>query len=187
MTTDRTITAAFAAPPPPPAQIDFWSNDGTDGSLFVYIDGILQGQLTQYFLYPNEPAWGASGTLLVTGIPPGSHTLSATSSGVTSWPGTVVSLTSGEQLKWQFSVTQWCFWTNRGNVGAYINIYVDGVYVGALTRYFTGVPTWAQVGTLTVSTTPGAHTLYAASQSGVYWGPTSVSLTSGQQQLYELY
>ena len=39
---------------------------------------------------------------------------------------------------------------------------------------------------LTVSTTAGSHLHYALSQGGTYWSGT-VSLTSGEQQLYGLH
>jgi hypothetical protein len=166
-------------------QICFWSNDGTDGTLTVYVDGIAVGNLTQYFLYPVVPSWGAAGTLVVT-VQPGSHRLTAQSqSGALSWDSSVT-LTQGEQLKFQLTVTQWCFWTKRSDVGAWINIDIDSYLVGSLTHFFAAQPSWCASGALVVTTSPGSHTLYAYSQGGTYWGPASLSLTSGQQQFFEL-
>jgi hypothetical protein len=183
MASDHTVTASFATSM---AQIDFWSNDGTDGRLTVSVDGSVVGTLNSYFLYPQTPAWGAAGTLIAT-VTPGTHLLSATSqSGTVSWPAKSVTLTPGEQYSYQFVVTQWCFWTDRGDVGSYINIEIDGRLVGQLTQYTSVQPTWGASGTLVVTTNPGTHTLYAISQGGTYWGPASISLVDGQQQFYEL-
>jgi hypothetical protein len=166
--------------------ICFWSNDATDGNLTVKLDGNPVGTLTQNFLYPSTPTWGAPGTLVTT-VQPGTHALSAQSQTTISWPATNATLTPGDSLLFQFIVTQWCFWTNRSDVGSYINISIDNILVGQLTQYSATTPTWGQTGTLVVTTQPGTHTLYATSQGGTYWGPVSVSLTKGQQQLYELH
>jgi hypothetical protein len=166
--------------------ICFWSNDATDGNLTVKLDGNPVGTLTQYFLYPSTPTWGDAGTL-VTAVQPGTHSLSAQSQTTISWPATNATLTPGDSLLWQFIVTQWCFWTNRSDVGSYINISIDNTLVGQLTQYSTTTPTWGEPGTLVVTTQAGTHTLYAISQGGTYWGPVSVSLVKGQQQLYELH
>jgi uncharacterized repeat protein (TIGR02543 family) len=164
------------------SQFCFWSNDGTDGNLTVYVDGFQAGTLSQYFLYPTIPAWNAAGTLVST-VQPGMHSISATSPTAT-WPANQVTVTPGEQLKYQFIVTQWCFWTNQ-SVGN-ISIYIDNVFMGTLTRYFTSTPSWNALGTIIVSTSAGAHTLYAHSTTGATWGPSTVSLVQGQQQIYEL-
>jgi hypothetical protein len=166
------------------AQVDFWSNDATDGSINAYVDGTLVGTLTQHFLYPSKPTWGATGTLLAT-VQPGSHTLSALSTTGVTWNQTVT-VTPGEQLLYQFVVSQWCFWTDRSNVGSYIDVYINGSLVAILTQYFTAQPSWGQAGTAVVTEPPGTYSLTAVSQSGVTWSGT-VTLTAGQQQLYELY
>lgn len=164
------------------AQICFWTNDGSEGTLSVYLDGVLAGSLGSYFLYPTNPTWGEAGTFIKT-TTVGNHTVSATSAGTT-WPAATITLAPSEQLTYEFPATQWCFWTTT-NVGT-ISISIDNLYYGVLTGYYSSQPSWNAPGTLVVSTQPGTHKLYATSPN-VSWGPVSISLASGQQQFYELH
>jgi hypothetical protein len=168
------------------AHFCFWSNDGTDGNITVYVDGSQVGQLTQYYLNPSTPSCASPGTLVVTGQP-GSHTISAQSqvNGQT-WGPATVTLASGEQLLYQFTVTQFDFWTNRSDVGSYINVYLNGILVAQLTSYFNTQPSWGASGTKVVTVQPGTYTIHAISQGGTTWDAIS-TLTSGQQVLYKFF
>lgn len=168
------------------AQFCFWSNDGTDGSIAVNVDGSQVGQLTQYYLYPNTPTCASSGSLVVA-EQPGSHTFFAQSQvNGQSWGPTTVTLTPGQQLLYQLQVTQFDFWTNRGDVGSYINVYLNGSLVAQLTQYFTGTPSWGASGTKVVTVLPGTYHIQAVSQGGFTWDAT-YTLIAGQQVLYEFY
>jgi hypothetical protein len=77
-------------------------------------------------------------------------------------------------------------WTSNSGQG-FIAVYVNGTFRGTLTNYFSsGTPDYAASGTVTVELSAGSHTIYAEAESGATWGPSSVTLQSGDQATYEL-
>lgn len=67
------------------------------------------------------------------------------------------------------------FWTDSGNGGA-VKIYLDGAYVGKLTKYFTkGSPDCGDAGTLSINQPAGTYRLEAKSESRSWSGTVTVT------------
>ena len=175
-------------------QICFWTNDGSDGTITIKLDGEVVGTLTRHWTWPAVPDWGedqeGGGTLVIT-TTPGYHTWSASGANNSSWDGNIT-LTPGQQFTEHLRVTQFCFWTTCGDEGQ-ISITIDGKYVGSLNQHFTytdpdQTPLFGVAGTLVVTLTAGSHTFYARGQSRsdgsyFYWGPYTLSINAGEQLL----
>ncbi len=169
-------------------QFCLWSNDGNDGALTISMDGNVVGELTEHFTYPKKPEFGQDGTIVVS-TTPGTHTFHVDSDGGLSWDGSAT-IAEGQQLLWQFIVTQVCFWTDQGDEGT-ISIQIDGEPVGQLTQHFSydspdSHPRFGQDGTLVVTVTEGTHTFYAHSEGNEYWGPYTFTVEQGEQQINAL-
>ncbi len=174
-------------------QICFWTNDGSDGTITVSLDGKEVGTLTRHWLWPQKPDWGEdaeNGGTLVVDTTPGTHSFHAVGSNI-SWDGSIT-LAEGDQTREFLRVTQLCFWSNIGDQGN-ISIQVDGKYVGYLNTHFTyddpsEHPVWGNSGTLVVTVTAGSHTVYAQGQGTnyFYWGPFTVSIDAGEQKFEHL-
>lgn len=77
-------------------------------------------------------------------------------------------------------------WTSNSGQG-YIDVYINGSFRGTLTSYLSsGTPDYGQSGTVTVELAAGSHTISAEAQSGATWEPSSFTLQSGDQLIYEL-
>ncbi|MFP4535403.1 MAG: hypothetical protein ACLFNP_06745 [Spirochaetaceae bacterium] len=77
-------------------------------------------------------------------------------------------------------------WTSVGEVGN-VYVYINGSYRGTLSSHFpSGSPQYGQAGTITVSLSPGTHTIRADTDTESYWPEASFTLNSGDQLLYQL-
>jgi hypothetical protein len=179
------LSAPTAAPT---GRLSVWTD--YQNQIAVKIDGSSVGTTTSYF--PNgPPTCGQSGTITVT-VPPGAHSVTG-ASGATTWSGTATVI-AGDCTLFKLNAptgggggggnsdAQLAIWTNNPTQVA---AKVDGSSVGTLTSYFpTGTPTCGQNGTITLSRTPGVHTITATAGTLVWNG--TVTLVSGQCLLYEL-
>ncbi|OFY99550.1 MAG: hypothetical protein A2491_07065 [Bacteroidetes bacterium RIFOXYC12_FULL_35_7] len=79
--------------------------------------------------------------------------------------------------------TQICAWTSSSTFpcsSARIDIYIDDVYKGYLSSYYTSTPSCGASGTVTVNTTAGSHKFFARCNSGsTTWGPSYYTVSSG--------
>ena len=78
--------------------------------------------------------------------------------------------------------TQLSFWTD-GAAGDAITVTVDGIAVGQINASFSSTPQCGQIGTLTVTTTPGTH-MVAGSGGGLTWSSTAMAATQAQCNLF---
>ena len=78
-------------------------------------------------------------------------------------------------------------WTSNSEQG-HIDVYINGSFRGTLTSYLSsGTPDYGQSGTITVELAAGSHSISAEVQGGDgTWGPSTFTLQSGDQLLYEL-
>ena len=73
---------------------------------------------------------------------------------------------------------KYAFFTNWANSG-FVDIYVNGVYEGRLTKYFlSGSPTCGDDGTVTVTRMGGTYLFTAKSTNGTTWN-TIITIVNG--------
>jgi len=70
-----------------------------------------------------------------------------------------------------------------GAAGDAITVTVDGIAVGQINASFSSTPQCGQIGTLTVTTTPGTH-MVAGSGGGLTWSSTAMTATQAQCNLF---
>lgn len=166
-------------PPAGPTQLSLWLDGAIGDYLSANVDGTVVGQLTGSF--QSTPLCGQVGTLTFT-TSAGPHTVAGTGGGLT-WSPTVVTANAGQCTLFRFNVpasaaTRLTFWLS-GSVGAPVNLVIDGLSAGQLTGFFSSAPACGAAGALTVSATPGTHTI-TASGGGRTWGPAQATAVAGQ-------
>lgn len=180
---------------PTSGRVAFWSDVSNQGDIAIKLDGHLVGSLTSSL--SSVPSCGQSGTLTIS-KPPGTYEFSAESGSGGTWAG-VVTVESDACLTMRLRPSnppdpdpdpdpqdgRIAFWSNIGNEGN-IEIWIDGLYAGALTHYFTNRPACGASGTLTLNIGAGDHYYSARSAYGTSWNGT-FAIVANQCFTYLLY
>ena len=70
--------------------------------------------------------------------------------------------------------------------GSTISVYIDGVYAGGLSSYFTSTPSCGASGAITQTLSIGTHSVSGVCGSYT-WGPGNINVVAGGCSKYELY
>ncbi|MHC2990237.1 hypothetical protein OB13_01025 [Pontibacter sp. HJ8] len=180
----------------------YWSRNDGNGTAYLYLSGTVakacaNGKETLGNFNASEPSmtFNIEGTVLkfplkfdgnslLVGVPSqGVNTHNATyyakssvytcsggSSGGGGSGGGTGTTSNGQVLFWTASKTLG---------GSYINVYVEGAYVGQITSYYSTGPSCGASGSASVTKAPGTYQFTAAGEDGTKWSGTVTVTANG--------